>query len=244
MGDFMKKFVAPALVLLLLCLFGCGGVPIAAETTVKSPTTEVGGSSVPPEQVWYPYTEFDERLQPGYTSVNALAERFGEPKRLLGEAVAPDKGVLGLTAEFEGVRFELWDGYDDDTKLSYNMGADFNYSRASGTLEENDKALRLELAKITVAGADIPLPRGIRIGDGLEQVRAAYQEGGYLRAAESGLTLTCNYYNKTDEALCEGGGWPDWPYGIVYYFGEDEKLAWARISWFSEWERFGADYMG
>ncbi|MCL1952827.1 MAG: hypothetical protein FWF60_08380 [Oscillospiraceae bacterium] len=233
----MKKFAALLLVSLLLGLSGCGGAPAAEETTVpvtttQGPTTEPGPL---PEHVWYPYTEFDASLRPGLYSLNELTERYGEPTQLFGEAVAPEFGVLGIDVAFEGVRFELWDSYDGTTKLSYNQGEGYDYR--SGELTDADRALPLELARVTVTGGGIPLPRGIRVGDSLAQVRAAYPAGGYERPEGGGLTLSYNYYSKADEALCEAGGYPDLPYGVAYYF-DGETLTQASVSWFNAWERF------
>ena len=252
----MKIFYALVLALALLGLCGCGQTPIAEETTAGQSTVEetteettadesTEGPEWPPKQNLYPYTEIDARLREGYYSVNELTKHFGEPIKLTGKLVAynsPDDCVCGLTAEFKDAAFELWDSVDGQ-RLSYNAEID-----STGTYEEfsarvvpaqADKALRLELAVITVTGRDIRLPRGIGIGDSLEKVRAAYPAApGRERENEDGvLFLDYWYYSKKDEAEVQEFGWIEFPYGISYQF-YDGKLTQAEITWFNGWARF------
>lgn len=255
----MRKFVAVGLVTALLVLFGCGGAPIEqetivepttiAETTTEEPMTEAPEEEpeeyVPPN--WYPYTEFDEILQPGFISVNELAKRFGEPVNMTGELIAFGFGeaggnVCGLTVEFKEATFELWDDVNG-IRLSYNTEID-----GTGTYEEfseqaivkkADKALSLELARFTVTGENVSLPRGIHIGDSLEKVLEAYPDEGYREAEDGEQVLGCNYYNKVDEEWIQKSlsYYPEWDYGIVYYF-TDGELTRARLTWFNGWARF------
>ncbi|MCL2494334.1 MAG: hypothetical protein FWE98_01585 [Oscillospiraceae bacterium] len=191
---------------------------------------------VPP--TWYPYTEFDESLQPGYYSINELAKHFGEPIYLIGSCVAnmgPGYNIYGLLAVYEGITLEMWDD-GGDVMLSYNMN---DYDHRPLVPIESDKALRLELAGLTVTGKNISLPRGIHVGDSLEKVLDAYPGETYRETDDGKLVLDCNYYNKWDEKWIKkhASYLPEWTYGIRYYFA-DGKLSGARLDWFNSWAHF------
>ena len=259
MGDLMRKFVAAWLCLALLVLCGCGEAPneqattaepiTIAETATEEPTTEEPEKEPVerPKPMWYPYTEFEEILQPGCISVNELAKRFGEPVKMTGELIANGFGeeggnVCGLTAEFKDVTVELWDDVNG-IRLSYNTKAN---AEDTTTYEEfsalavptgADRALRLELARFTVTGKEVPLPRGIRIGDSLEKVQEAYPDEDHIETEDGEHAMSICYYNKEDEEWIKKGYDPEWFYGIGYYF-DDGKLARARLTWFNGWARF------
>jgi len=249
----MRKFVAVGLSIVLLGLFGCGEAAFeqattAEQTTIAEVTTEEPTTEEPeeepverPKPMWYSYTEFDEILQPGYISVNELTECFGEPIKLTGDVFDGLWVTIGvLYVKFNGIIFELWDN-GDDVILSYNSeeAASYGYELSLAAPTEADKALRLELYSFTVTGENIPLPRGIRIGDDMDKVRELYLDASYIERDGALPYLSVNYYNKTEEPYIKQNPdyYPEWPYGIHYSF-TDKKLTEASVFWFNNWARF------
>ena len=248
----MKKIGALAVVMVLLCLFGCQSIPIAEETTVEQTTvsettteeTTTEESTTEEESqlpVVYSYTEIDRRFWYGYYSVNELAKLFGEPIKLTGRAAAAS--TYELSAAFKGIEFNLWDGNAEWGLLSYYDG--LKYPETYEEFIERvvptkaDCALHLELYSVIVTGKDIPLPRDIKIGDSIEKVRVAYPASPMweLEDEVGVLRLLYRYLNKEDEAAYQQGYLYYAPYGIYYRFHED-ILTQATITWINAFDRF------
>ena len=88
-------------------------------------------------------------------------------------------------------------------------------------LTEEDKALALEVHSIMVTGGVFPLPRGIRLGDGLEQVKEAYPDPPYRgQVWDNGIANLFYRY----------GGEVEREYGVLYNF-EQNSLVSVHIEW-------------
>ena len=165
----MKKIVVLVLAIALLGLFGCG----APESNWEP--SEIVETFVPGEHAIYDFSEFDPTLGPGMFSVNELTERYGKPEHIWADV--SNALVLGIGVNFKDVGFSLG-GHTERPGVEY---CEVNPKSEYEDLMPNEEgmALPLPLRFTTVVGKKIPLPRGIRIGDSLEVVRAAYPEAPY-----------------------------------------------------------------
>ena len=197
----LQKLYFFAAVVVLLGLFGCGESMPESEPKWFSPpeTTPEGETVAWPESI--PLSEIDPILGPGPFSINELAERFGEPEELI---VNPATGWI-VTLNVCG--FELI------------LETDQPYYEIDP--EQIDRSLPMKVYRVQVHGNDLPLPRGIRIGDSYKEVRKAYSETPYSGGHRWDGTAEL-FYRYEGEAPGE--------YGIWYNFGGDQ-LSYVTIIW-------------
>jgi hypothetical protein len=201
MGDFVKKIAALVMVIALLGMFGCGE---RAPEWFSPPGTTPEGETVPwPDAI--PLSELDPILGPGPFSLDELAQRFGEPA---GLSASPAAGwIVTLNVSYEGFWFDL---ILDTDQPFYDID-----------LKQVDRALPMEVYQTTVMGGEFPMPRGIRLGDSYEAVRAAYPETPHRgHGLDDGAAEL--FYRYEGAAPGE--------YGIWYYF-ENDRLNYATIKW-------------
>jgi len=159
----MKRFFMFTLVcLLLLACAACGSlgppVLVEGEPTVQNTTAASTTSSKT-------LLEFDPAIGPGPLSINELARRFGEPWLPAMSRSMSRSPTLAVV--FDGISFEL---IAPDASWCYEP-------------EQANRALPMVLHSAIVR--DFSLPRGVRIGDSMEKVRAAYSAPPYAEPGTS-----------------------------------------------------------
>ena len=226
----MKRFFALALAgLLLLACAGCGGnaslepdttttqevptettfayetFPVPENTTIEEPRSELvpneptaKHTTVAPTTTRKTLLEFDPAIGPGPLSVNELAGRFGEP-RLPGMSRALSRNPT-LAVVFEGVQFEL---IAPETEWCYEPA-------------QADRALPMKLYSVIVSGEKFSLPHGIRIGDSMEKVRAAFSAPPYAEPETHGGGMRLVYR------------YPDYDLGYTF---DDGRLTYLLVVW-------------
>ena len=201
----MKKFCLFALAILLLGLCGCGE---STPEHFSPPGTTPDGETVPwPDTA--PISEINPILGPGPFSLDELAQRFGEPVEL---SANPATGwIVTLTACYQSDTDNIW--------FELILGTDQPWYDVDP--EQVDRALPTEVYQTHVHGGDFPLPRGIRLGDSIAEVRAAYPGAPYWGSI-SGDGSAELFYRYEGAAPGE--------YGIWYYFGNN-RLNYVTVKW-------------
>jgi len=174
----------------------------------------------------------------GPLSVDELIARYGEPEWLYVDA--GHRWGFTIFVSFENISFTLHENpgvrgrryksekYFEKRSVEVCWGFDDVYG-----LTEAGMDIRFDVYQTTV-GLDIPITRGIRRGDSLEEVLVAYP-GEPDDAQGEGNDYACLYYRYCggeDEALLRKGElvYGDW-YGLWYTFWEG-RLGETRIIWY------------
>ena len=214
MNNFMKKFVVPALMAVLLCLFGCGQTYDWQSESFSPPGTTPEGETVALLSYTIPLSDIDPFFGPGPFTLAELAERFGEPVELTFSGTMIS--VATVTACYQRETGKGWNN------IWFELVLDRPYTQYDDDPQKVDRSLPMEVLWTHIHDGDFPLPRGIRLGDSYKEVRKAYPEtpywGGHRYTGDASL-----FY------IFEGAA-PD-DCGIWYEFYDGETLGSVSIKW-------------